>query len=225
MKCIAIDDEPIALQVIESHAAKVPFIQLVNIFTDAMEAVRYLQREPVDLIFLDINMPDISGIELYNSLRRKPLLIFTTAYPDYALTGFELDAVDYLLKPFGLSRFMQACNKAFERFQYGKEEEVQDFLFIKSGTEQFRVFYRDVLYLEANGNYVTFFLTENKKILSRMTMAEAEQLMPVNDFIRIHRSYIVSKRQIERADKNQLYVGGRELPVGEMFQAQVSKLF
>lgn len=225
MKCIAIDDEPIALQVIESHAAKVPFIHLEKTFMDAMEAIAYLQREQVDLVFLDINMPDISGIELYNSLRRKPLLIFTTAYPDYALTGFELDAVDYLLKPFGLSRFMQACSKAFERFQYGKEEVTQDFLFVKSGTEQHRVFYRDILYLEASGNYVTFFLNNSKKILSRMTMAEAEQLMPVNDFLRIHRSYIVAKKQIEKIDKNQLYIRGQELPIGELYQGQVSKLF
>src|SRR3954465_7841195 len=114
MKAIAVDDEPIALEVVRSHASKVPFLELKAVFTDAFQALEYLQKESIDLIFLDIKMPDISGIELFNSLRKKPLLIFTTAYSEHAITSFEMDAIDYLLKPFSLARFLQACNKAFE---------------------------------------------------------------------------------------------------------------
>ena len=117
MKCIAVDDEPIALQVIQNHAARVPFLQLSEVFTNAFDAIEYLNRETVDLIFLDINMPDITGIEFYNSLRRKPLLIFTTAYADYALKGFELDAVDYLLKPINPLRLQEAAVSALQQKQ------------------------------------------------------------------------------------------------------------
>src|SRR5919202_1163594 len=118
MTAIAVDDEPIALEIIKSHAAKVPFLDLKAVFTDAFKALEYLQRENIDLIFLDIKMPDISGIDFFNSLSRKPLLVFTTAYTEHAITSFEMDAVDYLLKPFSLSRFIKACNKAFELYNF-----------------------------------------------------------------------------------------------------------
>src|SRR5215203_4652370 len=118
MKAIAIDDEPIALDIIRSHAAKVPYLELKAAFTDAFKAMEYLQKESIDLIFLDIKMPDISGIDFFNSLSQKPLVIFTTAYTEHAVTSFELDAVDYLLKPFSLARFLKGCNKALELFQY-----------------------------------------------------------------------------------------------------------
>ena len=156
MKAIAIDDEPIALSVIESHASKVPFIHLAATFTDAFEGMEYLQKENVDLLFLDIKMPDISGIEFLNSLRNKPLVIFTTAYSEHAVTSFELDAVDYLLKPFSLARFLKGCNKAFELFNYRNSSEPEEFLYLKTGYEQVKVFFDDILYLEATGNYVTF---------------------------------------------------------------------
>jgi len=116
MKAIAVDDEPMALEVVRSHASKVPFLELKAEFTDAFQALEYLQKENIDLIFLDIKMPDISGIEFFNSLSKKPLLIFTTAYSEHAVTSFEMDAIDYLLKPFSLARFLKACNKAFELY-------------------------------------------------------------------------------------------------------------
>lgn len=223
MKCIAIDDEPIALQIIRNHAERVPFLQLEQVFTNAFDALEYLNRESVELIFLDINMPDITGIEFYNSLRRKPLLIFTTAYPDYALTGFELDAVDYLLKPFGLARFVQACNKALERHRYGREEAEPDFLFIKSGTEQHRVGFSEILWAEATGNYVSFQLAD-RKLLSRMTMAEAEKLLPPRRFLRVHRSFIVAIAKISRIDRNAVYIQQSEIPVAEAYAAQVAAI-
>src|SRR5690606_10279465 len=156
MKAVAIDDEPIALEIIKSHASKVPSLDLCAVFTDAFAAMEYLQKESIDLIFLDIKMPDISGIEFFNSLRKKPLLIFTTAYSEHAVTSFEMDAIDYLLKPFSLARFIQACNKAFELYNFRNATETRDHVYLKTGYEQVKVMYDEILYLEATGNYVRY---------------------------------------------------------------------
>src|SRR5688572_21409867 len=162
MKAIAVDDEPMALEVIRSHASKVTFLDLKAGFTDAFKALEYIQQEHVDLIFLDIKMPDISGMEFYNTLSKKPLLIFTTAYSEHAVTSFEMDAVDYLLKPFSLARFIKACNKAFELYNFRNTTETSDHLYLKTGYEQVKVMYDDIQYIEATGNYVTFVLTDKK---------------------------------------------------------------
>lgn len=220
MKAIAIDDEPIALNVIKSHASKVPFINLAATFTDAFEGMDYLQKESVDLLFLDIKMPDISGIEFLNSLRNKPLVIFTTAYSEHAVTSFELDAVDYLLKPFSLARFLKGCNKAFELFNYRNTSEPGDFLYLKTGYEQVKVMYDDILYLEATGNYVTFVL-KDKNILSRCTFAEAANQLPGDKFTRIHRSYMVANNKIDKLDKNQVTIQKHVLPISEAYNDQL----
>src|SRR5687768_12233521 len=142
MKAIAIDDEPMALEVIRSHTSKVPFLELKAEYTDAFKALEYLQKETVDLIFLDIKMPDISGIDFLNSLNKKPLVIFTTAYSEHAITSFELDAIDYLLKPFSLARFIKGCNKAYELYNYRNNVvETSDHLYVKTGYEQLKVYY------------------------------------------------------------------------------------
>src|SRR6188472_1717186 len=168
MRAIAVDDEPIALEVVRAHASKVPFLELKAEFTDAFNALEYLQKESIDLIFLDIKMPDISGIDFYNSLSKKPLVILTTAYSEHAVTSFELDAVDYLLKPFSLSRFIKGCNKAFELYNFRNAAEPADHIYVKTGYEQIKVLYDEILYLEAAGNYVTFVL-KDRNILSRST--------------------------------------------------------
>ena len=155
MKAIVVDDEPMALEVVRSHASKVPFLELKAHFTDAFKAMEYLQREQIDLVFLDIKMPDISGIDFYNSLNKKPLLVFTTAYSEHAVTSFEMDAIDYLLKPFSLARFVKACNKAFEIYNFRNATDISDHFYLKTGQEQIKVFYDEILYLEATGNYVT----------------------------------------------------------------------
>jgi DNA-binding LytR/AlgR family response regulator len=220
MKAIAIDDEPIALSIIKSHASKVPFINLTATFTDAFEGMEYLQKESIDLIFLDIKMPDISGIEFLNSLRKKPLVIFTTAYTEHAVTSFELDAVDYLLKPFSLARFLKGCNKAFELFNYRNSSDPEDFLYLKTGYEQVKVFYEDILYLEATGNYVTFVL-KDRNILSRSTFAEAANQLPVDKFTRIHRSYMVANNKIDKLEKNQVTIQKNVLPVSDAYSDQL----
>ena len=216
MKAIAVDDEPIALDIIRSHAAKVPFLDLKAEFTDAFKALEYLQKEPVDLIFLDIKMPDISGIEFFNSLAKKPLLIFTTAYSEHAVTSFEMDAVDYLLKPFSLSRFIKGCNKAYELYNFRNASETSDHLYVKTGYEQLKVMYEDILYLEAAGNYVTFVL-KDKNILSRSTFIEAASLLPSDKFVRIHRSYLVAVNKIDKVERHQVTINNLKIPVSEAY--------
>jgi DNA-binding LytR/AlgR family response regulator len=223
MKAIAIDDEPIALNIIKSHAAKVPFLDLKATFTNAFEALEYLQREQIDLLFLDIKMPDISGIEFFNSLRQKPLLIFTTAYQEHAAQSFEMDAVDYLLKPFSLARFIKGCNKAYELYSFRNVAPATDHLFIKTGSEQVKVYYDDILYLEATGNYVTFFLND-KKLLSRSTITEAINLLPADKFARVHRSFIVNAGKIDKLEKSQVTIGKVVIPVSELYAAELAAL-
>jgi DNA-binding LytR/AlgR family response regulator len=216
MTAIAVDDEPIALEIIKAHASKVPFIDLKAEFTDAFKALEYLQREPVDLIFLDIKMPDISGIDFFNSLPKKPLLIFTTAYTEHAVTSFEMDAVDYLLKPFSLARFIKGCNKAFELYNFRNATETPDYLYVKTGYEQLKVYYEDIFYLEASGNYVTFVL-KDKQVLSRSTFIEVVNLFPADKFVRIHRSYLVAVNKIDKVERHQVTVNNIKIPVGEAY--------
>lgn len=223
MKAIAIDDEPIALEIIKSHAAKVPFLELKAEFTDAFKALEYLQKETVDLIFLDIKMPDISGIEFFNSLTKKPLLIFTTAYSEHAVTSFEMDAVDYLLKPFSLARFIKGCNKAFELYNFRNSAETCDHLFIKTGYEQQKVFYDEILYVEATGNYVSFVL-KDKTILSRSTFVEATTLLPTDKFVRVHRSYIVAVNKISKVEKQQVTIGKAVIPISEAYSQNLAAI-
>lgn len=223
MNAIALDDEPLALEVVRSHASKVPFLNLKAEFTDAFKAMEYIQKENIDLIFLDIKMPDISGIDFMNSLNKKPMVIFTTAYSEHAVTSFELDAIDYLLKPFSLSRFVKGCNKAYELFQLRNKSGSSDFIFLKTGYEQEKVHFDDILYLEAAGNYVNFVL-KNKSLLSRMTFAELEVILPKNKFIRIHRSYMAAVAAINRIERHQIHINDLQIPVSESYMANLSSL-
>ena len=221
MKAIAIDDEPIALDIIKNHSAKGPFLELRAAFTDAFQALEYLQKEPVDLLFLDIKMPDISGIEFFSSLPKKPMVIFTTAYSEHAVTSFELDAIYYLLKPFSLARFIKACNKAFELYSFRNATGSFDHVYIKTGYEQVKILYEEILFLEASGNYVTFVL-KNKNILSRITLAEAMSLLPQNKFMRVHRSFVVAISKIDKVEKHQLTISGKTVPISEAYSGDIA---
>ncbi len=224
MKAIAIDDEPIALEIIKSHASKVSYLDLKAEFTDAFKALEYLQKESIDLIFLDIKMPDISGIDFFNSLSKKPLVIFTTAYTEHAVIGFEMDAVDYLLKPFSLARFIKGCNKAFELFNARNTNEPSDHLYVKTGYEQLKVLYDDILYLEAAGNYITFVL-KDKNILSRSTIIEIINLLPSHKFVRIHRSYLVAVNKIDKIERHQVTINNIKIPVSEAYSQDLTAAF
>jgi two-component system, LytTR family, response regulator len=224
LRTIAIDDEPMALQVIQQHCRTIPFLQLEATFTNPNEAIARLQEGNTDLLLLDIQMPDISGIELLKKLHPRPLTIFTTAYSEHAVQGFELDAVDYLLKPFSAERFLKACQKAKELFDLRKTASpAKKDLFIKTGTEQVRVAPDEILYVQSAGNYVSFILKDGK-LLSRLTMAETEALLPAPDFIRIHRSYIVARRHINRFERNKVYCGQHSIPVGSAYTALLEKI-
>jgi len=220
MKAIAVDDERLAIDIVRAHASKVPFLELKATFTDAFAALEYLQREPVDLLFLDIKMPDISGIDFFNSLAQKPLLIYTTAYTEHAVTSFEMDAVDYLLKPFSLARFLKGCNKAYELFRFRGAPGAEHF-FIKTGYEQVKVAIDDILYLEASGNYVTYVL-QGRSILSRSTMTEAIEQLPAGRFVRVHRSYVVALNKIDKVERIQVTIGKQVLPVSEGYAAALA---
>jgi two-component system, LytTR family, response regulator len=227
LKAIAIDDEPIALQVIGNLLTHVGFISMTASFTNAFKAIDFLAKNEVDLIFLDIKMPDISGIELAGSLTSPPMIIFTTAYSEHAVQSFELDAIDYLLKPFSLPRLLKACNKAYEQYHLRKNNGLQALpitsIFIKSGYEQIRVELEEILYVESNGSYMDFIL-DKRKIMTRMTMSEAETLLPASDFVRIHRSFIVTARKISRIDKNNVWIGQTALPIGANYAAAIDRI-
>jgi len=224
LKAIAIDDEPIALEVIRQLSSKVSFIELGPCFTSVFDATTYLQHEKANLLFLDIKMPDISGIEFLKSIPNPPMVIFTTAYSEHAVESFELDAVDYLLKPFSLARFLKACNKAYGLHELKRKNDVQpdqqSSFFIRSGYEQIRVELKDILYVESSGNYVQFVL-KDKKIASRLTMTEAEALLPAIDFIRIHRSYIAGIKHIQKIDRRNIFIHQTELPIGAAYAADI----
>ncbi len=227
LNAIAIDDEPIALEVIKSLSAKIPFIRLSACFTNAFDAVDSLQKGDIDLLFLDIKMPDISGIDFIQSIPDPPMVIFTTAYSEHAVRSFELDTIDYLLKPFSQARFLKACNKAWQQYELRKQavapSAVETSFFIKSGYEQVRVDLADILYVQSTGNYMQFVLTD-RKITSRLTMSEVEALLPAGAFIRAHRSYIVAQKHISKIEKDTIWIRQAAIPIGAAYAQVVEKL-
>ncbi|MCF0056264.1 LytTR family DNA-binding domain-containing protein [Dyadobacter sp. CY356] len=226
MKAIAVDDEPMALEIIGALAAKVPFLDLSASFVNAFDAIRFIKENHVDLIFLDIKMPDISGFELLKALSKEPLVVFTTAYTEHAVKSYELDAVDYLLKPFSSERFAKACYKASEVLEFRTKtlNPKPEFLFLKSGFEQIKVFFNEILFIESSGNYMVFRLPTSK-ILSRLTMKEVLELLPETDFIRVHRSFIISKNRVSKIERNHLHIGKHVIPIGSMFMNEVATCF
>jgi DNA-binding LytR/AlgR family response regulator len=229
LRAIAIDDEPFALEVVKNLLEEIPFIQLAACFTKAVEAIGFLQENEIQLIFLDIKMPGLSGIEFIRSLPKPPMVVFTTAYSEHAVQSFELDAIDYLLKPFSFSRLLKACNKAYE-FQQMKgnskqiASEALPVIFIKSGFEQIKINLAELRYAESVGNYMKLHLNEKPPLMSRLTVAEAEALLPANAFIRVHRSFIVAKEKITKVDKRSVWLKETEIPIGSSYLTQIEKL-
>lgn len=233
LKAIAIDDEPIALEVVKNLSSEVSCIQLVACFSRTKEALAYLQQEGADLIFLDIKMPGLSGIDFLKSLTKPPMVIFTTAYTEHAVQSFELDAIDYLLKPFSLPRFLKACNKAYDYHQLRHQEpgtaaadaaqKSSAAIFIKSGYELIRLALEELRYVESTGNYVQFVLSSGL-VRSRLTMAEAEALLPAPAFLRVHRSFLISSSKISKLDKRNVWLEGKPIPVGSMYRLALENL-
>ncbi|MFC3414557.1 LytR/AlgR family response regulator transcription factor [Algoriphagus hitonicola] len=222
IKSIAIDDETYALEVIKSLAERVPFIEIESTFTNAIEGLEYVKNNPVQLVFLDINMPDISGIDVATLLPKDVLIVFTTAYSEFAVQGFELDALDYLLKPFSLSRFLKACQKAQEWIDLNPASDSR-YTFVKTAEGQIRIDFDELHFCEAQGNYVTF-QSKSQKAVSRMTLTEVETILPAY-FIRSHRSYLVNKHLVQKIERHQVWVGSHKVPVsGSYYQDLVDKV-
>jgi len=227
IRCIAIDDEPLALDVLEDFIAQVPFLELVKTCQSAVEALELLHKEKIQLIFLDIQMPQISGVQFLKSLEKRPKVIFTTAYSDYALEGFNLDAVDYLLKPFTFERFLKAVNKAYQQINLqpaeagsAPPETVQpvpkDYMFVKSGYDIIKVRYDEIRYIEGLKDYVKIH-TDGKTIVSLMSMKALVEELPDN-FVRVHRSFIVNFERITLVQKRKVHIQQVEIPIGEVYR-------
>jgi|APTNR8051073442_1049403.scaffolds.fasta_scaffold00266_15 DNA-binding LytR/AlgR family response regulator len=216
IRCIAVDDEPLSLKIIEKYVADLPQLELLSTCSDAFEAMDALRRLRVDLMFLDINMPKLSGISLLKSLDKQPLVIFTTAYPEFAVEGFELEAVDYLLKPFSQERFIKAVNRAADRLATpgAPEAEGPNFLMAKVEKKLFKVDFQDVIYFEAYGDYVKIFL-KDKMLLTKERLSAVEQQLPPKQFFRIHRSYVIALAAIEFIEGNLVKIGKERLPISE----------
>ncbi len=222
MKCIIVDDEPLARDLLENFAEKIPFLRLKASCKSGFEALEMLREEKIDLIFLDIQMPDMTGVQLYESLNYRPMVIFTTAYSNYAVTGFDLDAVDYLVKPFAYQRFLKAVNKAYELMSQlqsvAMSEFHRDFMFVKDGAKIVKVDYDDILYLEGMKDYVKIILKEKKMVMPLISMQNMVRKLPKGQFVRVHRSYIVSLSKIESVEKNRVVIGGKWIPVGSSYK-------
>ncbi|MEI7980099.1 MAG: LytTR family DNA-binding domain-containing protein [Bacteroidota bacterium] len=233
IRCLAIDDEMLALDLIEDNIKKVPFLQLVKACRSALEALEVLRAQPIDLIFLDIQMPDISGIQLLKSLPQRPPVIFTTAYSNYASEGFDLDVIDYLLKPYSFDRFMKAVNKVREYMDLHemahrqgnlKEDLVlPDFLFVRADYRLVKIDFSEILYIEGLKDYVKIYIG-NKPVITQMSMKTLEERLPAKDFIRVHRSFIIAFKKIDFIQKNMLTIGDKEIPVSDHYRDQLFKM-
>jgi two-component system LytT family response regulator len=218
--CIAVDDEPMALEVIERYCAKSDLVELKSVFREPVKAIEYLGHEKIDLILLDINMPDISGMQLVQTLSPRPLVIFTTAYSHYAVESYTLNAIDYLLKPITFERFLAAVNKvaaavAGRSGLTGNSEDPT--IFIKSGPQTHQVKVKDIFYLEKDGNYITAHL-KDRNILIRENMGDIFDLLPAADFIRVHKSYIVAIKHISMIEVHQLTINNEKIPIGSTYR-------
>ena len=217
---IAIDDEPPALKIIENFCARQQDISLVKTFSKPNEALKYLRKYPVDLLFLDIEMPSLSGLDFYKEIEQVSMVIFTTAYSEYAVEGFNLNAVDYLLKPFTEERFTQAVQKAKEFHTYSsqKETNANKFIFLRVNYSLVKINIDDILLIEGLDDYLQIFLSDQKKIVPRMTMKGILSKLPAEDFIRVHRSFIVPVKRIEQVRNKMILLNGRQIPLGASYE-------
>jgi DNA-binding LytR/AlgR family response regulator len=228
INCIAIDDEPLALKQIAGYIAKTPFLNLAASFESALEALNYLSHNEVDLMFVDIQMPDLNGMELVKSLADRPEVIFTTASKDYAVEGFKIDALDYVLKPIDYASFLKAANKAQEYFEVRKLPADQlkmnaGHLFLKSEYKIVRIEISKILYIEGMREYVRIHLENSKPVMSLLSMRSIEQKLPAGQFMRIHRSYIVNLEKITTIERNRVVFGKEYLPVSDQYKEAFQK--
>jgi DNA-binding LytR/AlgR family response regulator len=225
LKCVVVEDEPLAQNVLQNYIASHPSLSLTAVCNNAFEAEAFLSTETVDILFLDINLPGLSGINFLKSLPSPPPVIFTTAYPGFALQGFDLDAVDYLLKPFSLERFLKAVNKAIsfrgKNASLNAASSPPDFIFVKADKKTFRVVIDDIVHLEAMGDYVKV-TTKEQSYLINDTLRDLLEQLPQSAFIRVHKSFAIARNKINFLEGNYIRVAGKDIPVGATYKEQLA---
>lgn len=230
INCIAIDDEPLALDKIRAYIKRIGYLTLLESFDNAIDALGFLKSHKVDLIFLDIQMDELSGIQMLEALQVKPKVILTTAYDDYALKGYELDVCDYLMKPISFQRFLQACEKAYELIHPVKKadisipdpktaEESKGYFFVKDGNITQKINFEDILFVEGVKDYLRIWTTKDK-VMTLLSFKKLADALPSNGFIRIHKSYFISINKIESIERNRVMIAGEHLPVGETYKRE-----
>lgn len=226
LSCIIVDDEPVARKILHEFTEQVPYLDLQGKFESAMTAEEFLNNNRPDLIFLDIEMPKVSGLQMLKRVNIDSMVILTTAFPQYALDGYELDIIDYLLKPFALHRFLKAVQKAKDFYEMKTQpgNALQpSYIFIKSEKRIEKVELNDILYAEVSGNYLTI-CTDRKKIVAYLTMKSLENQLPASDFIKIHQSFLVNRSRIESIEGNELTVGTKSLPISRNYRDSLTNL-
>ena len=230
MKCVIIDDEPLAVELLEDFVRKVDSLELISTFNNAIDAVSFINQNNVDLIFLDIQMPHFSGIDFLNTIEKKPLVIFTTAYSDYAVEGFNLGAVDYLVKPIPFHRFLKSVVRAQQvlnpstTIQAISEnttapELEQDFMFVRAEYENVKMNFSDILFIEGLKDYVKIYTTDNKFTLTLISLIKLENLLSSKGFSRIHRSYIINIKHVKSIQKNKVLISDKRIPISESYKS------
>ena len=229
--CLAVDDESLALDLLEDNIAKVPFLKLAKRCKNAFEAIEALQKEEIHLIFLDIQMPGLTGIQFLQSLRSNPMIIFITAYEKYALEGFELSVLDYLVKPVPFDRFLKACNKALEQFNLRQNvstvPEISDpgFIFVNSEYNLVKINVAEITYVEGLKDYIKIHTsTSAKPVITRLSMKSIEEKLPKGKFIRVHKSFIISIDMISSIRKNRIRIGNAEVPISDHYRADLFRI-
>lgn len=240
IRCLVVDDEPLALHILEDYIAKVPFLELIKATTNPIEALTMVQEGNIDLVFLDVQMPELTGIQFLKIAGGKTKVILTTAYSQYALEGYELDVVDYLLKPIAFDRFFKAAQKAqgiiqpavkaaapvaepIQQVQQQQQDFMNDFIFVKSEYKIQKVYLHQILYIEGLKDYISIF-TPTERIITLQNMKKMEETLPEKHFMRVHKSYIVALNKIDSIERSRIFIGDKVIPVGDTYRDQFFKV-
>ncbi len=227
MNCIIVDDEPLAQDLLEDFINKVPFLKLIDKCKNALEALEIIHKKKIDLIYLDIQMPKLSGVQFAESMQHKPMVIFTTAFSKYAVESYNLDAIDYLLKPFTFERFLKATNKAYakhtSKVSPENEKQKNDFIFVNADYSSVKINLNDILYIEGLKDYIKIY-AGSKPILTLQSLKAIQEKLPKDQFIRVHRSFIISINKIESIQRNRIIIGEKRIPVGDSYKKDFYQL-
>lgn len=225
IRCITIDDAPLALAQLNDFVSRVPFLELAGSASNAFEAMELLAKNKVDLIYTDIDMPDLSGLDFVKSLNQKPMIIFSTAYSEYAIDGYKIEAIDYLLKPYSFNEFLKSANKALEYFEFKKHsdtaptKEKLTHIFIKADYKIINVALENIQFIQSQSDYVKFFIEGSKPLMSLMSMKSLEELLQNTNIIRVHRSYFINIKKINYVANQVIRIGSHEIPLGDSYKA------